>query len=96
MISSILELSTSHVTKEDSEKLTEESGLPIRYPYEWGWFVFVPEDTGDLIEAITDMQDLGYSMDAMKLFLHAHTKGHRFLRLDADADIIEGFPTHSW
>jgi len=85
------DVSTAHITRQDSRILAEysqgnEAGL-IVHRYEEGFFIPVLE------ERLTDAR---LSQDFIRLYRMAQENGISMLRLDRDAEIVEGLPVHEW
>lgn len=87
-------VSTIHIPKEDGKRLVEEGGLPNEGP------LFTRYDNGGHIIALCDEYDPSdwaqYSQEMRDLTEAFHTHGYRFLRLDAEGDIIKGLRTFDW
>ena len=88
-----LECSTAHISQCDSEMLTGEAPkAPVLAEYEYGYFLFIPEEQ----DWEDEMSEVGYSTEIIELIKYAKKKGASILRLDRDAEIIEGLRTFSW
>jgi hypothetical protein len=85
-------VSTAHITADDAKLLKADLG-PVHYTYEEGFFIPVPDE----IElALADMEEQGFSADAIALLHKACEDGIDLLRLDRDADTYTELPSHDW
>lgn len=88
-IDRVLVCSTSHITAEDNQSLfDEETGLVVYEMGEYGWLI--------LARPIDASEPRKHSDTLEKLL--AFTRKHRcdWLRLDRDANEIEGLETFEW
>jgi len=98
---------TGHISLEDSKILAEAGKevttgnwrerlpYPVVYPYEYGWFVHVPEP-GDLKDHLAEYKECGLSPAFSRLIRECCKQGIHFLRLDPDGDTIEGLKHFDW
>lgn len=91
-----MDLSTAHITLEDHDLLAGEHPHPIRYPYNYGWFVHVPEDATLRPEFIRDLEIIGFSAEFVALVRKAMDEGCCYICLDQDGDVEDGLPTFDW
>lgn len=94
-IQQVLVMSTSHITKDNSEWLhTMASGNETRSSlliaeYDYGFFIGVPED-----KEYRDDRDIPYVV--RQLMHYAYGVGVTLLRLDTDGPVVTGLPTFDW
>lgn len=86
-------LSTCHITETDALLLQEDCTalIPRVTVYElgeYGWLVWVEQDE--------DAMPAGYSEEFLKLFKLAKEFNAAYIRLDRDADQIEGLAKFDW
>lgn len=98
---------TGHISLEDSKILTEAGAppaagnwrdrppYPVVYPYEYGWFVHVPEP-GDLKDHVAEYKECGLSSAFIRLIRECCEQGIHFLRLDQEGPEIEGARHFDW
>jgi hypothetical protein len=86
------DVSTAHITADDAELLEADLG-PVHYTYEEGFFIPVPSE---MEQALADMEEQGFSADAIALLRKASEGGIDLLRLDRDADTYAELPSHKW
>lgn len=100
-IGTYLDVSTSHVTKADCEKLDKDA-IPesrgfVVYKYPEGYFIHIIQDDPELLkETLEAAEARGYSEDFLNLVVTAHFKKCRLLRLDCDGTTYPELPTHEW
>lgn len=91
-----LDVSTAHITKETMNQIVaytdlpagDRGWLPIVAVYPEGAFLWVPEELQD------HAPDL--PADLNRLLKIAKAQGCHLIRLDADADVIDGLMTYEW
>src|SRR6266852_6109698 len=85
------DVSTAHITRQDARILAEYShgneAQLVVHRYEEGFFIPVLEDC---------LADEKLSQDFIWLYRMAQENGISMLRLDRDAEIVEGLPVHEW
>lgn len=86
-IISMMDLSTSHLTKETADHLTEAHKNKSIYcaPHEFGWFVYVEEDV-----------DPDMPSDLEKIFDYARKNRCSWIKFDCDAAVDEELPVYEW
>jgi hypothetical protein len=89
------DLSTKHISLEDAGRLAlHEMGCLTVYPYEYGFYVLVPQD--DVDETLDDLADQGFS-EALRIILRrAYEQGVRMVRFDADGDLVRELEQFDW
>jgi hypothetical protein len=76
------DVSTAHITADDAKLLEADLG-PVHYTYAEGFFIPVPDE---IEQALADMEEQGFSADAIALLRKSSETGIDLLRLDRDAD----------
>ena len=89
-----IDVSSSHVTKEDMDLLQGSMGI-IAFPYEEGAFVHVPTEHG-VFEGYHNEATDHYSREFCDLLEWAHERKCAFLRIDSDGETYEDMPTFDW
>jgi hypothetical protein len=97
-IHTTLDISTGHLTGKDNELLTEagegESGNPIvTYIYEYGYFVFVPEEDAGLNQ---HAETYGYSKAFTKIMARARELKCKYIQFDGDGIQYDDLDTFNW
>lgn len=95
-ISKILTISTEHISKEDIDALEKgtDAGWSqlVCYKYEYGDFVYIP--------SAKDIAGLSAGKNLPKYFIKllqlAAENDCKFLVLDCDADVLDGYKTFDW
>jgi hypothetical protein len=89
------DLSTKHISLEDAGRLAlHEMGCLTVYPYEYGFYVLVPQD--DVDETLDDLADQGFS-EALRIILRrAYEQSVRMVRFDADGDLVGELERFDW
>ena len=86
-----LDACTSHVSKETNDFLAGAAGEnsigQTVAEYEYGYFVSVPPEAE---------YDASVPYDLRSVLDYARAKGCALLRLDADANTVDGLPTFNW
>lgn len=100
MVGTYLDASTSHITKEDVEKLEESkfgsTCAPLITTYKEGFFLYAG-DRGELHKTLENMTDEGYSEAFTELCRYAFQDlGMDLLRLDADGAVIGHLDVFDW
>ena len=87
-----LDVSTAHITKEDSELLNQKriQNLLIVYPYREGYFIYVPEYD------LTQLKKTGFSKAFINLMKQTAKAGCKYLQLDCDGMTYDDLPTYNW
>ena len=90
-----LDLSTAHITKEDSEMLSDHDechrGGLVVYDYEYGFFIPVCDELDGV-----QIRQAGFS-DALAYIVElCQEQKIDLIRLDCDGEEIEGLPTFEW
>ena len=97
MISSVLTVSTGHVTLNDNTVLQESKaldGIPVFTKYNGGWMLYNPRDEG---EFTADIKEAGLSAYAVNLITYAFfTLKVDYLMIDMDGDTLKEFPVFDW
>lgn len=91
-----VELSTTHMTKEDTTILDRQDEHSIGYKYPEGYFIPLPDHTEDLASLLVEMSTDGYSMLLRELVRNFSNSGFHMLRLDADGPVDPRFDTRLW
>ena len=79
-IQSFLTLSTAHITRETSDRLTENG-----YNYgEYGHFIYVGGPLWDVSGDVLDVKN------------YARSCGCHYILLDRDGDTVDKLPTYEW
>jgi hypothetical protein len=86
------DVSTAHITADDAKLLEADLG-PVHYTYAEGFFIPVPDE---IEQALADMEEQGFSADAIALLRKVSETGIDLLRLDRDADTYTELPSHAW
>ena len=86
------DVSTAHITADDAKLLEADLG-PVHYTYPEGFFIPVPDE---IEQALADMEEQGFSADAIALLRKVSETGIDLLRLDRDADTYTELPSHEW
>ena len=86
------DVSTAHITADDAKLLEADLG-PVHYTYEEGFFIPVPDE---IEQALADIEEQGFSADAIALLRKASENSIDLLRLDRDADTYIELPSHGW
>lgn len=89
-VSKCLDISTLHITQQDSELLTASRGLCV-YPYEYGYFVRVPAE-----EPAQDLLVLGYSSALISILTWASEHDMYFVNIDQDGMPYDELETFDW
>ncbi len=82
-----LEIGTGHITEKDNDSLATEfpdyhtDGLICR-PYEYGYWIWVPDEEEEFTQFIENLRDAEYSEALVKIFEKAR-------RLDCDYIVID-------
>lgn len=101
----MLDLSTGHITEEDSTKLYILKELatlrnsPIRIiAHQYGWFVNVPEDKSvqERIERVIALIDAGFSEEFIVLYFMARDSGCSWINFDQDGETVDDLPVFDW
>ena len=99
----VLEVCTSHVTKDDMDTLDmysqAESHIINSVKYHYGSIIFVPfhdEPEEDQTNFLEEVRAAGYSPALCNLFRLAWEHDADLIRLDCDAMEIPGLPTFDW
>jgi len=86
------DVSTAHITADDAKLLEADLG-PVHYTHKEGFFIPVPDE---IEQALADMEEQGFSADAIALLRKVSEIGIDLLRLDRDADTYTELPSHAW
>jgi hypothetical protein len=102
-IKRMLDLSTSHMTKDDAELMSDRHGhdcgsLPRIVQHAHGFIVFVCSDTESRWRALVSMEEGGFSNALRAIYQDAAALGSdlMLINFDQDADVLEGLPTFDW
>lgn len=94
----IVSICTSHITAND-DKLFRDIGRGL-WVYcgdsDFGWVCYVPDTEKDLNDELAHMRSLGFSGACLELFRQAYQQRARFIRFDAEAASVDGWPTFDW
>lgn len=96
----IVEVSTSHIRKEDGEKLLEHFKdsvvVPCIYPNEFGAFIVVPpqNEIEEMLGILT--KEFGYSLVFANMMRFLADKGYDYIRLDESAGTHDELCTYDW
>lgn len=89
----VLELSTVHITKHDSELLKQDD-LPFTcYDLEYGWMLFCDTRMADRAYDITRY---GFSAAFLRLIHLAWDNECTWIRLDCDGFVYDDLPKFKW
>lgn len=88
MILKYLDASTSHLRERTFNKVYEDT-IPYSYHYDEGVFISVPEDN----DAELFIQ---LPRDLRNLLKYAWKHDIKLIRLDRDAEVVEGLPIYKW
>lgn len=99
----ILNVSTSHITTHDHNLLltkNEDDACKVAacfssYPYDEGWFLYLYDNPSSGFHA-KDMTAAGFSHAFCDIVKFAVENKCSLIRLDADAEQYEDFPTFNW
>lgn len=85
----MLDLSTSHVSKETAQTLDEapDGTINAYQKDEYGWFVWVPP---------TEWERADQPADLLAAFAYARTQQCDWIMFDRDAEIIDDLPSFDW
>jgi hypothetical protein len=86
-----LDVSTAHVTPGDMKLLNERNPIIICYPYAYGAWVHVYD-----VDIEQDLKDSGHSPAVWQLLQLARQHDCDWIKLDADADHVDGLPNYEW
>lgn len=100
LIGTILTVSSSHITKEDDEKLWGShygvTAAPLSASYEGGHLLYA-ESIEELGETLEGMEKEGYSEAFIELYKYAvQDLGVSMLRIDRDGDEISHLNVFDW
>jgi hypothetical protein len=96
----MIDLSTSHLTEEDTDlmrlAINTSIDLPRITPHRYGWIIFVSSDFST--EQAEAMKTFGFSDAMIAIYTAAAAMGGdvMILNFDSDADQVEGLPTFNW
>lgn len=79
-------LSTAHLNEEALLWLLSGAGSAMTYPNEYGWFMHIPSDPGDL--------DGDVPASVLELMACARENHIVWLKFDRDAESVPGLPTY--
>ncbi|MCK1741353.1 hypothetical protein IVA80_10875 [Bradyrhizobium sp. 139] len=86
--STLLHLSTCHVTKQTAKLLDGETDFHMA-KHEYGWFVWVDSD-------VAVRGDKDWPADLAACVAYAHNLGCRWICFDRDADEVDALPKYEW
>ena len=89
-----LDISTGHLCLKDKQLLDDavkgESENPmVAYEYEYGYFVYVPDDD-------TNIKEYGYSQEYINILDTARKQGCKYIQYDGEGIVYEDLPTYEW
>ena len=87
-----LVVSTAHTTEKDNLRLERESDLVHYELGEYGWLIYVNKQ---ILDEYPDALK-AYSYGFKQVVLLAQEKGCDYLRLDRDANTVDGLVTYNW
>lgn len=96
-IHTIPAISTAHLTKEVAERLTAEGNKNPWCPcaaWDYGYFLFLDEleaSDGEVPQCLLDTRDWLRNLEDRGIL-----GSSRWVRLDRDADTVDGLPTYDW
>ena len=109
MVRKILDLSTAHITNDDSAILDSyaDSGADritkypsqalVVYPHaEYGYLVSCSQSGCELRDTLQNMSVAGFSKEFIAIFEAAATQGMAYILLDRDAPQCEELPVFDW
>lgn len=95
-----LDISTAHITQNDSELLTElahsdDSNLPLTIiDQNYGHIVVVHKDV--VKQGLQSIRNKGFSDSFIKLVVYVTKSKHNGIWLDQDGDTVDEFEEHEW
>lgn len=93
-VASYLDCTTGQIPQAEANLLPAGTDYIVAEAHEYGWWVWVPEDTAQDDEQEQEFRAACPHLAA--LMDHARTLGCRYVRLDADGGTIDGLPTFEW
>jgi hypothetical protein len=93
-----LDISTVHITEQDSEKLSSngDNGPLILYPFGFGHFIYVESDEEIFKETLEKVRRAGYSIQFQNIMQLAHDLECKFIQLDGDGAQYENLIQFDW
>ena len=95
-IGRFLDIGTCHVTPADVKLLSSDDRGVITYPYEFGFWIWIPSEKEDSEALLKDLKHLGYSENFQKIFVAAMKAKCRYIMLDQDGEDYEQFEECEW
>ena len=95
-IHKVLDVSTAHITKRDSELLGDHEGPLVVLDHNYGYFVSVPFRPESVDEVESELRALGFSDALLGLLSHARQQECQWLNLDCDGDQEPELETFDW
>lgn len=99
----IVEMSTGHITREDSILLTKHAGdKSVSHPqtimsHEYGHIVSTWHNFADNPEDFADkLRKLGHTEAYISLLRNVHETGAKWMNIDCDADMYDFLPQFTW
>lgn len=94
-----LDISTGHITKEDSERLAADALArrpfhPIVEESWYGWWVYAPTELKK--EWAPEVSARGYSKEFIGVLAYARKHRCTWIKLDCDAPVVPGLPVFDW
>lgn len=90
-----LDLSTAHITKEDSLRI-RDLARPRVIAHEYGWWIHVPSDPADVADMVEAIRDADMSDDFLAMMHEARNLGCAWINLDQDADHHAALSVNNW
>ena len=102
--SKVLLISTSNITRRDNEILRDRMSANDDHrvmEYEYGYIVsawthYNEQEPGEIEAFEVYMTKLGFSDHYLKLLRHAAKQDCRWMNIDRDEDVLDGFPEFDW
>jgi hypothetical protein len=91
----VLDVSTSHITQEDDEKLSEGVMHLVYHTLEYGYLVSTYEPSEEEWVDVLVNSD-GLSKELVNLIVYAGKHNYDYVMLDRDGTLYEGLPTFDW
>ena len=94
-VTNVLDISTGHITKHDTELLDESDGNncpAIAYKYAEGYFVYCGDKTIDF----DDFRLHGFSPSFVAVLRFANSIGCKHIQFDRDGTTYDDLPSYCW
>jgi hypothetical protein len=94
-VSQVLDISTVHITLEDSKAITLNEYL-VSYENDYGWWLFVPDADQVDEEFWPDLVAYPMSEQFIKIMQWAQRMGWGYIRLDQDGPVYREWIEYHW